>query len=71
MTASTEPEVDNVLQRHKRMAESRPQSRCAKIGEVRPRGFRDMRADSHTDRQTHKHAQHNTSHRSQERSNSL
>jgi len=49
MTSSVKPEVHNISQRRQRMTEPRHKQHAQKIGEVRPRGFRVMRADSQTD----------------------
>jgi len=48
---STKPEVRNILQCCQRLTEPRPQVTCRKFD-----GFLDMRAE------THRHADHNTSH---------
>ena len=52
MTSSTKPEVHNVSQRRQRRTEPRPQETWIKLDEDRSYGFRVMRADRQTDRQT-------------------
>ena len=50
--SSTKPEVHNVAQCHQRRTEPGPQGYGQKFGEDRSSGFRDMLADTETDRQT-------------------
>jgi len=53
MTSSTKLEIHNLSQRHQKRIKQQSQATCTKkFAEVRPRGFRVMRADRQTDKHT-------------------
>jgi len=51
-TPSVKPEVHNISQLHQRRTKLWSPATCTKIGKVRPCGFRVMRADRQTHKQT-------------------
>jgi len=55
--SSAKPEVHNVLRRHQRRTEPQSHAKCRKF-EVRPCGFRVVRADRQRDRHTHRNNSH-------------